>query len=120
MILLWQKLPTKNIKKIQKQRTNEQNAYLWGCVYPMVKEGMLYAGWEDILDEEDAHEFCKSKFGNRKIVNRDTGEVENIPHSTSKMDTVEFSTYINSIRDWSSEYLNINIPDPNKWWMYNK
>jgi len=104
------------INKERKPHSDEQQGYLWGCVYPMVREGMIAAGWDDIVTDEDAHEFCKSRFASRDIINRFTGEVESLPASTSCMDTKQYSDYVDAVRDWAAEFLNISIPDPNRWW----
>ena len=105
-----------SVASARKGRSNDQNGYLWGCVYPMVLEGLIGAGWEDFTDCEQVHELCKQKFASRDIVNRNTGEVATLPSSTTEMDTVQFSAYVDSVRDWASEFLGVSIPDPNRWY----
>ena len=34
------------VKKVRKPRSNDQNGWLWGCIYPMLLDGLLDAGWE--------------------------------------------------------------------------
>jgi hypothetical protein len=34
------------VKKVRKPRSNDQNGWLWGCIYPMLLDGMIDAGWE--------------------------------------------------------------------------
>lgn len=103
------------IKKVRKPRTLDQNAWLWGCIYPMMLDGLIDAGWE-FTDIEQVHEFFKSQFTVDKVINKYTGEIIEFPSSTSKMDTVVFTTYCEKLREYSNEYLNIDIPDPNKEW----
>ena len=34
--------------------------------------------------------------------------------STTRMDTIEFTDYIERVRQWAGEELNIQIPEPDK------
>lgn len=107
------------IKPLRKTRTNDQNAWLWGCVYPRVLRGLIDAGWTDFTTVEQVHEFCKARFTKQSSINRDTGEIIEYPASTAKMDTVTFSTYVDNVRDFALEYLNTEIPSPDKYWRNN-
>lgn len=97
----------------RKTRSNQQNAYLWGIVYPAVLFGLQDAGWE-IIDEEQVHEYCKQAFAAREVINKDTGEVISLPNSTARMQTAEFNVYVDKIKAFAFEYLNITIPEPNE------
>lgn len=97
----------------RKTRSNQQNAYLWGIVYPAVLFGLQDAGWE-IIDEEQVHEYCKQAFAAREVINKDTGEVLSLPNSTARMQTAEFNVYVDKIKAFALEYLNITIPEPNE------
>jgi len=97
----------------RKTRSNQQNAYLWGIVYPAVLFGLQNAGWE-IIDEEQVHEYCKQAFAAREVINKDTGEVLSLPNSTARMQTAEFNVYVDKIKAFAFEYLNITIPEPNE------
>ena len=97
----------------RKTRSNQQNAYLWGVVYPAVLLGLKDAGWE-ITDEEQVHEYCKQAFAAREVINKDTGEVLSLPSSTARMQTAEFNVYVDKIKAFALEYLNITIPEPNE------
>lgn len=103
-----------SIKRIRRERSNDQNGWLWGCIYPMLLDALIDVGWDEFTNIEQVHEFCKMKFTASEIVNRHTGEIVTIPFSTANMNTVEFSAYTDKIRDFASEYLNTEIPDPNK------
>lgn len=103
------------IKKVRNPRSLDQNGWLFGLIYPMLLDGLLDAGWE-FTDIEQVHEFFKTQFTVDKVVNKHTGEIIEFPSSTAKMDTVTFSTYCEKLRDYASEYLNIEIPDPDKDW----
>ena len=97
----------------RKTRSNQQNAYLWGIVYPAVLFGLQDAGWE-IIDEEQVHEYCKQAFAAREVINKDTGEVISLPNSTARMQTAEFNVYVDKIKAFAFEYLNVTIPEPNE------
>jgi hypothetical protein len=99
------------VEKLRKNKSNSQLAWLYGQVYPLVLTGLNDAGWEfTSLDEVD--EYCKSMFSSREILNRHTGEILDVPGLKRNMSTVEMMSYVEAIRDWASEYLSINIPDP--------
>lgn len=99
------------IEKYRKKKSNPQLGYLFSCVYPLSQKLLLDAGWElATIDEVDV--FWKSKFANREIVNRNTGEVENIPDLKRNFTTTDMMAYIDAIRNYCSEYLNGYIPGP--------
>lgn len=106
------------IKRVRKPRTNDQNAWLWGCVYPMLLDALNDAGWE-FTDTEQVHEFFKSQMTADKVINKHTGEIIEFPCATSQMDTLTFATYCEKLREYGSDYLNIEIPDPDKFWRQN-
>lgn len=101
---------TLTIEKKKKKRSLSQNAYYFGVVCSLVKNGMNEFGSE--YDIEETHEFLKSRFNLKEVVNTNTGEVTKIPFSTTKLNTIEFMTYIERIQRFASEELGIIIPDP--------
>ena len=103
------------VKKVRKPRTIDQNGWLWGCIYPLLLEALLDAGWE-FTSCEQVHEFFKSQMTADKVVNKHTGEIIEFPGSTATMDTVTFSSYCEKLRDYAMEYLNLEIPDPDPNW----
>lgn len=106
------------VKKIRKPRSNDQNGWLWGCIYPMLLDALLEAGWE-FVSVEQVHEFFKAQISQDKVVNKHTGEIVEFPSSTATMDTVQFSTYCEKLREYGREFLGIEIPDPDKYWRLN-
>ena len=103
------------VKKVRKPRSNDQNGWLWGCIYPMLLDALNDAGWE-FVDVEQVHEFFKAQMTADKVVNRETVEIVEFPTSTARMSTVAFSTYCERLREYAREYLNVEIPDPDKYW----
>lgn len=101
--------------QLRKRRSLPQNAYYWGVVCEMVKDGLRDAGFNAIRTADDAHEVTKSLFLKKEVVNEDTGELlAVIGRSTTTLSTLEFSEYIDQIIQWAAEYLCISIPYPNE------
>lgn len=96
----------------KKTRSNQQNAYYWSVVVAMMKEGFAKMGHEDVTSE-NVHDFIKSRFLLKEIVNIDTGEVVNMPTGTSNLSTTDFMVLIEKCMKFSGEYLNTIIPEPN-------
>ena len=58
-------------------------------------------------------ELLKFRFLKSEYVTND-GEIIQTIRSTTELSPPEFNDYIESIQQWSAEYLNIVIPDPNE------
>lgn len=95
-----------------KQRSLRQNAFYWGVVVSMVKDGLNDLGHE--LSSTETHEFLKARFNSKEVVNEQTGEVIQMPLSTTRLMTVGFMEYIEKIQRFAAEWLSINIPSPNE------
>lgn len=99
------------VDKYRKNKSNPQLGYLFAVIYPLVLQHLNDAGWEfTSVDEVD--EYCKSMFSDKEILNRETGEIMNIPGLKRDMTTTEMNTYIDAIRIWDAEYLGGTIPEP--------
>lgn len=103
------------VKVVRRPRTNDQNGWLWGCIYPMLLDALLDAGW-DFVSIEQVHEFFKAQMTADKVVNKHTGEIVSFPSSTATMDTLTFSTYCEKLREYGREFLGVDIPDPDRYW----
>lgn len=95
-----------------KKRSNQQNRYYHGLVVPMVRQGLKGIGNDVTLEE--THEFLKAEFNYSEIVNTSTGEIKNIPLSTTRLTTIGFMEFIEKVQRWAAEWLGINIPSPNE------
>lgn len=104
---------TITIAKKSKKRSNEQNAYLWGVVYPIVKNGLKDAGYNNVSTEQ-VHELLKSMFIKEDLVSESTGEVMTIVGRSSELTTSQFMEYLEDIKQFAAEQLNCYIPDPNE------
>jgi hypothetical protein len=99
-----------------KKRTVRQNAYLWGVVYAVLLDGLrklaLEAGETCPFDsDEDLHEAMKHRFLGITVVTF-LGESIELPPSTAKLSTRQFSGYVEGIAQWGAS-LAIFIPPPN-------
>lgn len=104
---------TITIEKKKRKRSNEQNAYLWGCVYPLVKM-QFYETCGEVFTIEEVHEIMKMKFNSVELINEETGEVIVVPKSTTKNSKFEQEQYHEQIRSFAKEWFNIYIPLPNE------
>jgi hypothetical protein len=91
------------------RRSFLQNAYYWGCIVKEIQLRFRELGHD--VDSDDVHEFLKQKFHNEKIVTPQA-EVITVPRSTTEMNKGEFVEYVERIRDWAADTLEIYIPDP--------
>lgn len=103
------------IQKFRKSRSNNQNAYFWGVVVPLVQQGLIDATAE-VRDAQSIYQqILLPMFApTRDITNRDTGEVISERMTSSELSTVEFMEFIQEIQKWAAEFLGITIPDPNE------
>nr|DAG02311.1 MAG TPA: protein NinB [Myoviridae sp. ctRci5] len=108
------------IEPEEKKRTQRQNKYLWGVVYKYLvdndpgyfvneeTERLLHV--RGIAMNEIVHEFCKAQF--LPPVDLGIGGGLRITKSTAKLNRQEFNDYVENIRRWAAEALQVFIPDP--------
>jgi len=101
------------VSKLNKRKSNEQNRYLWGVVYPCALRGLEDAGHSG-LDLNDVHEFFKGRFlsKGKEIIIPKSGEVITVSKTTTILSTTEMMDYINEIARFCAEMLNTVIPEP--------
>lgn len=100
-------------EKPKKKRSNQQNAYLWGLLYPTTQQAIKNE-WGEIWSIEKVHEFYKLHFNYTEKVNLDSGEVIKIPKSTTDNTTTQQEEYHTQIRQFLLEWFNIETPLPNE------
>jgi len=95
------------IKKHRKDRTNDQNAYYWGVVIPILSD---YFGHDN---PEDMHAELKELFN---PVESKVAPGTKIGGTTTKMSTEEFmaseTSYVERICRWAASEYQIYIPPP--------
>ncbi|WP_099368107.1 hypothetical protein [Sphingobacterium sp. 1.A.4] len=103
------------ISRKKKTRSLNQNSYYWGCVIPIVKQGLIDNGFDrSIINSTSVvHEFLKSMFCPKvEVVNEETGEILTLPPTTTNVSTVQMMEYFADIQQWASEKLQLIIPNP--------
>jgi hypothetical protein len=67
-------------------------------------------------EKEEIHRLLARHFlGERDFYVQTIGGIDFISTpSTTTLDTIQFTEYIEAVRKWAAEFLNINIPDPKK------
>ena len=91
------------VRKASKIRSLPQNNYYWGVV-------LNYIGNQTGYEPEEVHENMKQEFL------RDH-EVQNFMYhikSTTELTTEEFEDYLEHIRRWAAQFLELYIPLPNE------
>jgi hypothetical protein len=104
---------TITIERKRRKRSNEQNAYLWCCIYPLIKQGFFETCGE-VFTINEVHEIMKLKFNFIELTNESTGEVITAPKSTTKNTKFEQEQYHEQCRQFALEWFNITIPLPNE------
>jgi hypothetical protein len=92
------------------KRSLPQNRYYHGCVVQMVMMGLREIGY--CLSHDETHFFLKQKFNPVQIPGNGGLMIE-VPGTTTQLNKIEFSEYIERISQFAAEYLNVLIPPAN-------
>lgn len=103
---------TIEVKVKKYRRSNEFNNYYWGVVVAMIVERLRELGHD--VDRDLTHEFLKGRFLYSELTDPSTGEVLKIPKKTSELATEEFKDYLEHVKQFAAETLDLYIPDPNE------
>lgn len=115
------------IESEEKKRSQRQNRYLWGVVYKTIADNdpgffgnestvaALHAAGVSL--EEAVHEYCKRVFLPGETLWLDVGDDGGgedfyIRKSTTALNRKEFHEYVEAIRRWAADSLQVFIPDP--------
>jgi len=101
------------IEKSKKKRSNNQNAFYHAVVIPIMKDAFKDA-WGEYYSATEIHEALKAKYCFKEQINEATGEIIQIPISTTNFNTIEWEEYIDKIRAFAMEWFNVIIPMPNE------
>lgn len=101
------------IDKPKKQRSNPQNRYLWGLLYPIARQAIKDA-WGEVWSIDKTHDFFKSMFLFTEKVNEETGSIIKLPKSTTENTTTDQEDYHSEIRGFLLEWFNVDCPLPNE------
>jgi hypothetical protein len=92
------------------KRSLPQNRYYHGVVVQMVMMGLREIGYS--LSHDETHFFLKQKFNPVQLAGNG-GLLIEVPGTTTQLNKVEFSEYIERIAQFAAEYLNVEIPPAN-------
>lgn len=114
---LWEQLKTGKWSieaKSLTKRSLQANAYYWLILTDYVQPALYECGWREVKTKDDAHHFVAKLFLKVKMVNENTWEETERIKSTTELTKEEFQIYLEEIRQWAAEYMNIYIPEPNQ------
>jgi hypothetical protein len=103
---------TIEVKLKKRFRSDVQNAYYWGVVVAMISQRLRELGHD--VDRDLTHEFLKGRFLYTEFTDPASSEVMKIPRKTSELATEEFIEYMEHVKQFAAETLDIYIPDPNE------
>ena len=99
------------IIKKRGRRSNQQNAYYWAVVVAECRLRFKELGHR--LEADEVHQFLKEKFLPVHILDEFGTILATLPGTTTTLNKTEMSDYIERIREWAAQTLEINIPSPN-------
>ena len=88
------------IRKHRKDRSNNQNRYMWGCCYQLISEITGYT-------KDEVHDAMRLLF----LLDK-TRKIHTLK-STTELSTIDMEEYLENIRRWAAENLSCFIPLPN-------
>jgi hypothetical protein len=93
------------------KRSDSQNRYLWGVVYPAILAagGNTLAGWR----ADDLHEYLLGEHFGWEVMSGFGKKRQRPVKRSSKLSTVEFMDFIAFIQQRMAEH-GIYVPDPNE------
>jgi hypothetical protein len=99
-----------SVVRYRRRRSDEQNRFLFGVVYPSLAVGIKDT-WGETWDSEKIHFFCKCMFHFEPVTNHATGEVIHMPKRSRSMATDEFSNFIEQICRFAAEEFGVVVPE---------
>ena len=98
------------ITKYRPRRSDRQNRRYWPAIVKPFTQWMNdeqgYA-----LSEDQCHDILKIQFLTTTYTDPTTGEVRDVPRSTTKLNTEEFNRYTSDCENLLAEYCGIVIPE---------
>jgi hypothetical protein len=101
------------IDKVKKKRSNNQNAFYWGVLIPLMQQGAKDT-WGESWSVDKAHKHLSKLFVFHESVNQKTGEITQTPKSTTELTTTDWEVYVTEIRIYLLENFDIDAPEPNQ------
>jgi hypothetical protein len=101
------------IDKVKKKRSNNQNAFYWGVLIPLMQKGAKDT-WGESWSIDKAHKHLSKIFVFHESVNQKTSEITQTPKSTTELTTTDWEVYVTEIRIYLLENFDIDAPEPNQ------
>lgn len=96
------------IEKKKEKRSLNANAYYWVLMSILEKETGQ--------DQDSLHDYFKTKFlPKRKVIFKQTGEENEVQGSTAELDSFNFFEYVDKVRAFAIQELDIYLPNPNEY-----
>ncbi len=92
------------VRRQQHMRSPQANKFYWAVVVDSVAS---YIG----ESAEETHELLKAQFLPRRPIELLDGRELEMPPSTTRLSTEEFSAYVKHVRVWAAQFLGLSIPD---------
>ncbi len=100
------------VERYKATRSIQQNRYYFGVVVGLIRERLRELGHDVSID--DTHQFLRGRFNGKELIDESSGEVIKVGQSTSHLNKSEFMEYMERIKRFASESLDLYIPDPNE------
>lgn len=104
---------TLTIEKKFRKRSNQQNAFYWGVLIPIISE-LLQDATGNFFSSEETHDVLKSNCNYKELVSETTGEFTKIPISTTELTTLEWLDYVEKVEHFVFNYFSVTLPRPNE------
>jgi NinB protein len=103
-----------SLREQKRTRSNNQNAFYWAVVIPLVLEMFVEAGND--TNPEEVHLFLKENVGGSvcvKVLLTPDGKRCPVLRSSADLSTAEFEDFLERVRAWAAE-MGTQIPLPNE------
>lgn len=97
------------IKSPGKKKSKGKLGYFYAEILPMITEGLIDSGWDNMTEEIAYLWLCKRFNGVKMMSNEKTGEVMNDIITLSDLDDEQTSVFINSVIIFGNTDLNITF-----------
>jgi hypothetical protein len=101
-----------SVERNYKKRSNNQNAYLHGYLFPIITIALNDLGWQ--MTPIKTKEWLKKQFLIHTEINEITGEYMEWVKGTSECTTMEIMEFQNRCIQFASEELGIEVALPNE------
>lgn len=101
------------IEKKFRKRSNNQNAFYWGVLLPIISE-LLQDATGNFFSSDETHEVLKANCNYKELISETTGEFTKIPISTTELNTLEWLEFIEKVEQFIFNYFSVTLPRPNE------